>query len=216
MVEASTHSPLSCTLNADFKLSTRSHPFISMLITTLKDQYESETSLSEDQEVLETQAKEIIAKVKQAILDFVIDDFESLIHFLMSFYLRENSLGPSVYTEYVEETRAPLEKNHLPVTEFDPISNKNKLLQFALLEHFSRDGETLYQRSQMLVLLLCVETLLSTHIDPAHTPRLEFVTLYRARMSFLLDRHLSSSVLNLKDASLDHYKWLVQVARDKV
>lgn len=29
-------------------------------------------------------------------------------------------------------------------------------------------------------------------------------------MSFLLDRHLSSSVLHLKDASLNHYKSLIE------
>lgn len=38
----------------------------------------------------------------------------------------------------------------------------------------------------------------------------EFKKLYQARMSFLLDRHLSSSVLHLKDASLNHYKSLVE------
>jgi len=44
-------------------------------------------------------------------------------------YQRENSIGPSVYTEYVEETRAPLVKGGpLPETPFDPISNKNEQL----------------------------------------------------------------------------------------
>lgn len=38
----------------------------------------------------------------------------------------------------------------------------------------------------------------------------EFKKLYQARMSFLLDRHLSSSVLHLKDSSLNHYKSLVE------
>lgn len=140
-----------------------------------------------------------------------MSDLTGLVHFLMAFYLRENSLGPSVFTEYVEDTRAPLVKSELPVTEFDPISTKNQLLQYALLGHFERDGETLYQRSQMLILLFCVETLLASA-----APTDESVVLYSARLSFLLDRHLSSSVLHLKDASLDHYKTLVAATRSKL
>lgn len=54
-------------------------------------------------------------------------DFVTYSLFLWSFYQRENCVGPSVYTEYVEETRAPLIKGGpLPVTPFDPISNKNE------------------------------------------------------------------------------------------
>ena len=40
--------------------------------------------------------------------------------------------------------------------------------------------------------------------------------LYQARMSFLLDRHLSSSVLHLKDASLNHYKTLIENLQSKL
>ena len=87
--------------------------------------------------------------IKQTTLDFYTEDknYESFALFLFDFYLRENSLGPSVYTEYVEDTRAPLVKGELPKNELDPLSNKNKLLQYALLEHFQRDGESVYQRS---------------------------------------------------------------------
>jgi hypothetical protein len=63
-------------------------------------------------------------------------------------YQRENSIGPSVYTEYVEETRAPLVKGGpLPETPFDPISNKNEQLQEVLLKHFEKDGEPFYHKS---------------------------------------------------------------------
>ena len=70
----------------------------------------------------------MLASIKQATLDYSFQDFESLACFLFGFYLRENSLGPSVYTEYVEDTRAPLVKGDLPVTDFDPLSTKNTLL----------------------------------------------------------------------------------------
>jgi hypothetical protein len=56
-------------------------------------------------------------------------DFVTFCLFLWVLYQRENSIGPSVYTEYVEETRAPLVKGGpLPETPFDPISNKNEQL----------------------------------------------------------------------------------------
>lgn len=70
----------------------------------------------------------LLETIRKATLDFSYQNFEGLVGFLFGFYLRENSLGPSVYTEYVEETRAPLVKGDLPVTPFDPISIKNKLL----------------------------------------------------------------------------------------
>ena len=74
--------------------------------------------------------------------------------FLINFYVRENCVGPSVYTEYVEETLAPLIKGGpLPENDLDCMSNKNMKLQAALLKHFERDGEQIYHRSQFLVLL---------------------------------------------------------------
>ena len=49
--------------------------------------------------------------------------------FLITFYMRENSVGPSVYTQYVEDTRAPLIKGGpLPENDLDVISNKNLTL----------------------------------------------------------------------------------------
>lgn len=63
----------------------------------------------------------------------------------------------------------------------------------------------------MLVLLFCLETLLARCDDEQ-----EFPTLYKARLNFMLDRHLSSSVVHLKDASLDQYKWLVSHVRNSL
>ena len=66
----------------------------------------------------------------------------TLAWFLLSFYMRENCTGPSVYTQYVEETRAPLVKGGpLPSNDLDCMSNKNLQLQAALLKNFERDGE---------------------------------------------------------------------------
>ena len=65
-------------------------------------------------------------------------------------------------------------------------------------------------RSQFLVFLFCIEALLQAS-EPC-----EFTTLHKARLNFLLDRHLSSSVLHLKDASLDQYKELVSNVRNEL
>ena len=52
--------------------------------------------------------------------------FVTLALFLMTFYMRENCVGPSVYTQYVEDTRAPLIKSGpLPENDLDSISIKN-------------------------------------------------------------------------------------------
>ena len=68
--------------------------------------------------------------------------------------MRENCVGPSVYTQYVEETRAPLIKGGpLPENDLDSLSNKNLQLQASLLKYFERDGEQIYQKSQFLILL---------------------------------------------------------------
>ena len=41
-------------------------------------------------------------------------------------FLKENQVGQSVYTEYVEETKCPIDQSGpLPDLEFDPISWKN-------------------------------------------------------------------------------------------
>lgn len=63
--------------------------------------------------------------------EYVADEksFVTLSLFLLTFYMRENCTGPSVYTQYVEDTRAPLIKGGpLPENELDCISNKNLLL----------------------------------------------------------------------------------------
>ena len=82
--------------------------------------------------------------------------------FLMTFYMRENCVGPSVYTQYVEETRAPLVKGGpLPQNDLDSMSNKNLKLQAAMLKYFEKDGEQIYQKSQFLILLFILSQLLA-------------------------------------------------------
>ena len=68
--------------------------------------------------------------IKQLIEDHAKDEksFMSMLLMFFSFYIRENHVGPSVYTEYVEETLEPLVKGHLPAFTLDPISHKNKHL----------------------------------------------------------------------------------------
>ena len=84
-----------------------------------------------------------------------------MVIFLCGSYARENCLGPSVYTEYVEDTLAPLVKGgDLPDNDLDIMSFKNKELQKSLMKHFERDGEQVYHKSQFLILLYGVEHLI--------------------------------------------------------
>lgn len=72
-------------------------------------------------------------------------EYISLIKAIYSTYIKENCVGPSVYTLYVEETKAPLIKEGpLPDNELDPMSNKNQVLQDKLLSYFERDSEQIY------------------------------------------------------------------------
>lgn len=156
-------------------------------------------------------------------IDVVIDfckrvqeehDFVSLVLLLWTVYQRENVVGPSVYTEYVEETRAPLEKGFLPETPFDPISTKNEALQDALLKHYEKDGEPFYHRSQFMVILLLLETTLQREVVTPEEAL--FAKLIKARVSFLRDQSLNSSVVHLKDASLTLYKEYIAAVRERV
>ena len=139
-----------------------------------------------------------------------------MVLFLFSTYIRENSLGPSVYTQYVQETLAPLDTSGpLPENHLDPISFKNKPLQQALLKYFEKDGEQLFHKSQFLILLYMLDMLL-TDMDILEVQKADvrdFAMLWRARLKFQLDLHLSSSVTNLKDASMGLYKEYIDKVR---
>ena len=101
----------SCNNNAEFKTQMLNNKIIEALISYFK----------EIKEVSIEDLKSLCLKVTSGV------DFVSCCLFLWSVYQRENCIGPSVYTEYVEDTRAPLIKSGpLPETPFDPISNKNE------------------------------------------------------------------------------------------
>ena len=104
----------SCSTNADFKQLLLKTPIIAGLIDYCKDA--KDVILIED---LKKVCRSLTAEC----------DFITCCLFFWSLYIRENCIGPSIYTEYVEDTRAPLVKGGpLPVTPFDPISNKNEQL----------------------------------------------------------------------------------------
>ena len=78
---------------------------------------------------------------------------EETLLILLTFFLKENQLGHSVYTQYVEETKCPIDQSGpLPDFAFDPISNKNEALQDKLVAHFSISGENMYEKVQFLII----------------------------------------------------------------
>jgi hypothetical protein len=143
--------------------------------------------------------------------------YVTTIIFLMTFYARENMVGPSVYTEYVEETLAPIVRTGaLPKNDLDMLSNKNEKLQDFFLKHFERDGEEIYHKSQFLILLYAAEFLFSqrpTLVQDASSYLVDFSMLWKARLSFWITLHLSSSVTQLMDESLAMYADYVDKVR---
>lgn len=140
-------------------------------------------------------------------------DFVSSSLLLYTAVYREMAIGPSVYTEYVEDTRAPLVKGHLPQTEFDCVSTKNEQLHSLLLKHYEKDGEPFYQRTQLLPLFFYLEIVLSRTSDLSEDESL-FKQLLQARVSYLRDLCLVSSIVHLKDQSLNLFQTYIQAVRD--
>ena len=106
--------------------------------------------LMQDEQLVSGELSALKAFAEQIVSELVTDtkSYVTLSLFLLNLYMRENCVGPSLYTEYVEETLAPLIKGGpLPENELDCISNKNLKLQAALLKQFERDGEQIYHKS---------------------------------------------------------------------
>ena len=82
------------------------------------------------------------------------------------------------------------------------------------MKHYEKDGEPFYQRAQLLVCLLMLECTLKRE-DLLPEEQL-FATLFKARVSFLRDLSLTSSVLHLKDASIKLYKEYIAAVRERV
>lgn len=121
--------------NKEFLTLFITHPLIHTLIYRLKN-YPDEN----------------LDQIQEYVLDFMKekskDQILETIEFLYAVCVRENVLGRSIYTQYVEETKAPLIKGGpLPETEADPISNKNQSLQEKLLCHFEKDSEQIYLKT---------------------------------------------------------------------
>jgi len=69
-------------------------------------------------------------------------DIKEMVATLFAIYLRENMVGPSVYSVYVEEILAPIDDKAPKIESLlDGLSSKNVALQKSLLKHFERDSE---------------------------------------------------------------------------
>ena len=109
-----------------------SHPLVSAINQKLSEK--PNTPLEELKELILEKANDLFFTDKAALTDAL-----KVLYFV---FLRENVTGPSIYTEYVEETKAPLVKGGpLPERPVDAMSNKNQELQEQLLKHFERDSE---------------------------------------------------------------------------
>ena len=175
--------------NSEFKTQIEANTLLAQIVDHFKAGYEENYKLEnnvnsqeneenkEEEKVIakqapveqtEQQQSELLDELEtfiKGLLETQVTDSKSYITtvlFLFSTYIRENSLGPSVYTQYVQETLAPLDTSGaLPENPLDPISFKNKALQQALLKHFEKDGEQLFHKSQFLIILYVLDMLLT-------------------------------------------------------
>lgn len=132
---------------------------------------------------------------------------------LWTIFTKENKLGQSVYTQYVEETKAPIDQTGpLPDFEFDSISIKNENLQNMFLEHYLKDGETIYERTQFLILLYTIEIVTDYWLK--RDGESGVALLWKARFSFTYSDILTYNVVYLQDASLDCFSRYVSQCRE--
>jgi len=95
-----------------------------------------------------------------------------------------------VYTEYVEETKCPIDQSGpLPDLEFDPISYKNNVVQNCLVMHYSINSETFYQRVQFLMVFLLIDTITAILLAESHVE----AKLWRARFSMMHNEMLTNN-----------------------
>ena len=138
-------------------------------------------------------------------------DFISLSLLLWTVYQRENAIGPSIFTEYVEDTRKPLVKGYLPETDLDCLSTKNEYLQNIILKNYEKDGEPFYQKSQLLPMLTFLDQALMR--EDLTEDEKAFKSLMQARLFYLKDLSLNSSVVHLKDSSLNLFQDYIALVR---
>ena len=145
------------------------------------------------------------------------ENTELLVICIYFIFLKENQAGQSVYTEYVEETLAPIDQSGpLPDFAFDAVSNKNDELQAQLLEHFNKDGEQVYECTQWLILLYAIEvvneewTKSEKLIENRECTQLNYSLLWTARYSMLYSDLLSSNIVHLQDQSLTCYSEFIK------
>ena len=104
-----THLLNDCITNAQFKAAIVEVPFIVSLKESLSELYEKK-----EEEVTIIQLSRIIEiALEDSRVATKSEDnsqyFVTMVVFLMTIYARENMLGPSIYSQYVEDTKAPLE-----------------------------------------------------------------------------------------------------------
>lgn len=142
-----------------------------------------------------------ISEIEKFCEDSLITEYgknlESLVISLWSVFLKENQLGQSVYTQYVEETKCPIDQylsdpKDLPEFALDLISNKNSDLQTLILDHFELEGESVYERVQFPIVFLALKKVMKVWEDKGDDDK--HCLLWSARLAFIHNDLLSSSV----------------------
>jgi len=181
--------------NKDYKETLLSGTIISDLINFVKDNGDADIDA-----IKKFYTDNVFEKYTA---DGIPQQIELFLLVLWALFLKENMAGQSVYTMYVEETKAPIDQTELPKLEFDPICYTNETLQNQLIDYFAKDSEIIYERTQFLILFLGIQML--TQKIQENIEAYDNGNLWMARYSYHYNELLTSSVAHLQDNSLDCY-----------
>lgn len=181
----------------------------------IQDEVESssESSLDQIRKMFEENVITKFADIQQA------DELFLQMLILFVFFLKENQLGPSVYSLYAEEELQPVDRyGDLPEFFLDPISNKNQALQKKLLAHFSINGEIFYERSQFLIVFYLISVTLDLYekVCGQEADHLYNLNLYRARHANLHEQNLMTCADKLETTILGSFRTSVGLMRDRL
>ena len=130
------------------------------------------------------------------------------------FFLRENQTGPSAYTKYVDEEKAPVDHYtaELPEFELDNMSTKNKEMQDSLVEEFSLKGETFYNRVQFLIVLKMIGVWLGK-MSKDGDEQAFIVHLWTARHAWTHQQILSNNIDDLQVVVISGFDEAMKILR---
>jgi len=155
-----------------------------------------------------------IADLKSSLMQLLSkDDVYPQVLTALTIFLKENMAGQSVFTQYVEETKCPIDQSGpLPSIEgLDDISFANKECQDTLVHYYCRESESFYQRTQFLILFLMAEVGIDMMREQEHSE----AHLWSARHAYIHNTILTSNTEETQEKVLTGFAEHIKAMRVK-